>query len=275
MSLKVNFKTKILEWKRKYNNLVDSVTTTIDVDNIETLTDSELNSLKVGDIVRKKTGNQKHCYIVTYKEENHGICLSYFDCGYLETISYDYTDGHWLFNSKDVQETQSKLISGTNIKTINGNSILGSGNLDVGTKRYLHKLIIIEKDEHDNKLITTFMGISNNSKLPSNTDNLRNYYIEGLSLHVAVFDVANELLLPRDYDIKEIIGLSDVKDIFLASAGNTLKVNVPPEINVLNPFIYVISSTFYRFDFVSFVQNLRNEEGYEISISADSSVIEL
>ena len=77
--------------------------------NIQALSDDLLNSLRVGDVVQKKTGNQKHCYIVTYKEEKHGICLSYFDgSGYLETISYDYTAGHWVYNSKDVFEGVNK-----------------------------------------------------------------------------------------------------------------------------------------------------------------------
>ena len=101
-NLKVNSKTSILEFKRKHNELVDSSSIKINTSNIESLSDVELSSLKCGDIVCKKTGNQEHCYIVTYKEENHGICLSYFDCGYLETISYDYIEGHWIFNSKDV-----------------------------------------------------------------------------------------------------------------------------------------------------------------------------
>lgn len=76
--------------------------------NIQSLSDDLLNSLRVGDVVQKKTGNQKHCYIVTYKEEKHGICLTYVDCGYMETISYDYTDGHWVYNSKDVKEVLGK-----------------------------------------------------------------------------------------------------------------------------------------------------------------------
>ena len=80
----------------------DVLATKIDASNIEALTDSQLNNLKVGDVVEKKTGNMKHCYIVTYKEEGKGICLSYFACGYLETVSYDYVDGSWVFNSKDV-----------------------------------------------------------------------------------------------------------------------------------------------------------------------------
>ena len=156
-NLKVNFKTKILEFKRKHNELVDSSSIKLVLKNksIENLSDEDLNNLKAGDIVLKETGEQKHTYIVTYKQENHGICLSYFDAGYLETISYDYTNGHWVFNSKDVVEVQEKLVSGTNIKTIGGQSILGSGNLDIsgGTKLYKHTLrvsIEVEPDVYDN-----------------------------------------------------------------------------------------------------------------------------
>lgn len=117
----------------------------IEVSNIQSITDKELNELKVGDVVQKKTGDQKHCYIVTYKEENHGICLSYFDgSGYIENISYDYTDGHWVYNSKDVFEGQEKLVSGTNIKTINSQSLLGSGDIAIsgGTKLYAHEAFV-------------------------------------------------------------------------------------------------------------------------------------
>lgn len=84
-------------------------------DDIEHLSDSVLNELKCGDIITKQTGNMKHTYVVSYKEEKHGICLSYFACGYLETISYDYTDGHWVFNSKDVclvPEDKTLVLSG-------------------------------------------------------------------------------------------------------------------------------------------------------------------
>ena len=52
-------------------------------------------------------------------------------------------------------EVQEKLVSGTNIKTIGGQSILGSGNLDIsgGTKLYKHTLrvsIEVEPDVYDN-----------------------------------------------------------------------------------------------------------------------------
>ena len=97
--------------------------------NIEQLSDNLLNSLRVGDVVQKKTGNQKHCYIVTYKEEKHGICLSYFDgSGYMETISYDYIGGHWVYNSKDVKETLGKN-EDIQVNGITSKGIANTGNI--------------------------------------------------------------------------------------------------------------------------------------------------
>lgn len=93
-----------------------------DITNIQSLTDEQINELKAGDIVLKKTEDQTHTYIVSYKEENHGICISYFNAGYSETVSYDYIDGHWVYNSTDIVEEQAKLTAGDNIQ-INGNTI--------------------------------------------------------------------------------------------------------------------------------------------------------
>lgn len=98
--------SKILEKFSLKNNvlLLDNkeIQGVVDVANITTIEDSVLNKLKVGDVVRKITNKQRHCYVVSYKEEEHGICLSYFDAGYTETVSYDYTEGHWVYNSTDV-----------------------------------------------------------------------------------------------------------------------------------------------------------------------------
>lgn len=102
-NLKVNSKSSMLEFKRKHNKLVDSVGKVINVTNIRAISTDELNSLKCGDTVLKEDETGKHAYIVTYKKDNVGICLSYFDgSGYLETVSYDYTGGNWVYNSTDV-----------------------------------------------------------------------------------------------------------------------------------------------------------------------------
>ena len=69
--------------------------------NITELSDDLLNKLRCGDTVIKLTENQCHTYTVTYKEAAVGICLSYFDASGIETVSYDYTEGHWVYNSTD------------------------------------------------------------------------------------------------------------------------------------------------------------------------------
>lgn len=86
------------------NNGIVKVTTS----DIKSLTNDDINSLHCGDIVAKVTGNQKHAYIVSYKEEGQGICLTYADATYLETISYDYNDGSWVYNSQDSTVVASK-----------------------------------------------------------------------------------------------------------------------------------------------------------------------
>lgn len=115
---------------------------------IRNLSKSTINKLKCGDIVVKKTGNQKHAYIVTYKEEKQGICLTYLDADCIETVSYDYTNGNWVYNSTDItsmavlKAKQDALVSGENIKTVNGQSILGSGNVNLESVIYSHKILI-------------------------------------------------------------------------------------------------------------------------------------
>ena len=74
----------------------------IEVKNINAMTDYEINELECGDIVAKNTNGQYHCYTVSYKQNGVGICLTYTDASVVETVSYDYTGGHWVYNSTDV-----------------------------------------------------------------------------------------------------------------------------------------------------------------------------
>ncbi len=90
------------------NALADAVaaleaTQPIEVSNITEIDGSVLDSLQPGQNIIKVTGNQKHTYTVTYKGEGsgEGICLSYFDAGLLETVSYDRTESGWAYNSTD------------------------------------------------------------------------------------------------------------------------------------------------------------------------------
>lgn len=74
----------------------------VEVANITAIDGAILTDLKAGDIVVKKTGDMRHTYVVTYKEENKGICMSYIDASVAETVSYDYVTNAWVYNSTDV-----------------------------------------------------------------------------------------------------------------------------------------------------------------------------
>lgn len=75
---------------------------TIIVADVTKLTDDELNKLHCGDRVIKEDATGQHLYFVSFKKDFSGICITYTDCSCVETVSYDYTDGAWVFNSKDV-----------------------------------------------------------------------------------------------------------------------------------------------------------------------------
>ena len=51
-----------------------------------------------------------------------------------------------------LEDKQDKLVSGTNIKTINNESIVGSGNISIssGTQLYKHELLIMGEDAQQN-----------------------------------------------------------------------------------------------------------------------------
>ena len=101
LNLFVDFKSSILGFKRKHNLLVENSSIKVEVSKINEMSDDICNSLKCGDLVIKKTGNQKHCYRVSYKEDKVGMCLTYVDASLVETVSYDYSGGHWVYNSTD------------------------------------------------------------------------------------------------------------------------------------------------------------------------------
>ena len=98
--LRVNSKTTIAEFKRKHNWLVDNATIKLNVSNIKSLTNDDIESLKCGDVVLKEDESGKHAYLVTFRNDT-GICLTYVDASVVETQSYDKIDGVWTYNSED------------------------------------------------------------------------------------------------------------------------------------------------------------------------------
>lgn len=84
------------------NAILGIISVPIEVSDITALTAAQLDALNVGDAVIKKTGDDRHLYLVTYKATTGGgICLSYFDAVNVETVSYDRTESGWAYNSTD------------------------------------------------------------------------------------------------------------------------------------------------------------------------------
>ena len=106
---------KIYENAKKILDLqadLGTKSTIYEVSNITSINKSILNEIKAGDLVRKKTGNQKHTYVVTYKEDNVGICLTYIDASTVETVSYDRSGSTWVYNSTDKYDfDKSKVVA--------------------------------------------------------------------------------------------------------------------------------------------------------------------
>lgn len=75
----------------------------VEVEDITAVSADVLDSLECGDVVVKKTGNQRHAYLVSYKGDGagEGMCLTYTDASVVETVSYDRTDEGWAYNSTD------------------------------------------------------------------------------------------------------------------------------------------------------------------------------
>ena len=75
----------------------------VEVEDITDIDGEILDTLKCGDKVAKVTGKQRHLYNVSYKGEGvgEGICMTYVAAGLIETVSYDYTDSGWAYNSTD------------------------------------------------------------------------------------------------------------------------------------------------------------------------------
>lgn len=167
---------------------------TSDITNLST---KDINKLKAGDIVLKKTGNQKHTYIVSYKEENQGICLTYVDASVAETVSYDYNafTKEWVYNSTDITPLEGAqytagdnitidhgVISATDTIYTAGTGISITGNIiSKSTLIYLHHVEFKTSSTYNGKYYA--FDIISTSNEPFNKAS--ETYIPALSVHAA------------------------------------------------------------------------------------------
>jgi hypothetical protein len=101
-----NFRGANREFSQEMGPIIESLlalVTPVQATDITALTAEQLDALQPGDVVTKKTGNQYHTYMVSYKGEGsgEGICLTYTAAGLIETVSYDRTEDGWAYNSTD------------------------------------------------------------------------------------------------------------------------------------------------------------------------------
>ena len=96
--------------------------------NIKQLTNEQINMLRCGDWIVKKTGNQEHAYKVTYKSPT-GICLTYMDASVIETQSYDLVNGNWVYNSEDKTPVAEPLME--NIVDADGHNRFVEGDITI------------------------------------------------------------------------------------------------------------------------------------------------
>ena len=154
-----------------YNEIVDYVErhmkqgdVYVEINDITHLTDETIDKLGVGDVIVKLTGAQKHGYMVTYKKDKHGICLTYVDASCAETVSYDYSGGHWVYNSKDVTifadlgdkiEMNPELVGTEPLMTgieVNGNKYKAPES----SQLYVHKIrLFVNTNRFNIKIIST------------------------------------------------------------------------------------------------------------------------
>ena len=73
----------------------------LETENIEELTDEQLEAMTVGSIVAKVDDTGKHAYVCSYKGDG-GLCLTYADCENVETLAYEKTAEGWSFDDKTV-----------------------------------------------------------------------------------------------------------------------------------------------------------------------------
>ena len=90
--------------KKQLEEMIANGKVALEVANVKQLNDAQCELLKAGDLVEKVDNSGKHTYIVTFKKDKAGLCLTYFDASCIETQSYDFTAGHWVYNSQDKGE---------------------------------------------------------------------------------------------------------------------------------------------------------------------------
>ena len=114
----------------------------METENITALTTEQAEVLRTGDVVVKITGNQKHTYTVSYKNEAAGeMCLTYIDYQNAENVYYEKSEGSWTYIQTDI----------TNIKDKADKSLVEYKNVYIGVAEL--SSAVIDDAHHHNTIV--------------------------------------------------------------------------------------------------------------------------
>ena len=130
-------------------------------DNIKALSNSQIDLLRCGDYLVKKTGNERHAYKVAYKDDVKGeLALVYCDKHNVEEVYYEKEEGVWTWkvtensklddflNQTQVDARVKAVVEGATSGTIadvlglDSEGKLVKGSISGGTKLYIHQIYI-------------------------------------------------------------------------------------------------------------------------------------
>ena len=205
----------------------------VECDNVKTLSNSQIDLLRCGDYLVKKDASGEHAYKVTYKKDKVGMCITYHDASVIETQSYDYVDGNWVYNSEDktelpVNEDLQDVID-DRVETL-----VEGGTLDNAKPIYVHP-INIEVTSDDNKAIVSLF-IFDNSATPYTWETFKTWLSE-LVTRVTVARVLTTgclIIGENRYPANFIFGSSSQRSFVADFSGNEILLNTA-DFNALTP----------------------------------------
>ena len=140
----------------------------VECEDVKALSNSQINLLRCGDYLVKKDASGEHAYKVTFKKEGVGMCLTYMDASVIETQSYDYVDGEWVYNSEDKTPNLLDAQTEDDVK-----ALVEGGTLENAKPIYEHLIILISGG------ISFSISLFNNSETQINTwDKLKSYMVD-------------------------------------------------------------------------------------------------
>ena len=142
----------------------------VECSDVKALSNSQINQLRCGDYLVKKDASGEHAYKVTFKKEGVGMCLTYHDASVIETQSYDYVDGNWVYNSEDKTPNLLEVLTEEDIE---------GGTIDNAKPIYVHPINL------NNSTTREKVGclIFNNDPTPFTSTTFKQY-IKALSIAV-------------------------------------------------------------------------------------------